>query len=54
MLKSLLVGDFDRLETSGSGIKSGSVKSSLLVGDFDRLETDRLANRVESYVNRPC
>ncbi len=37
---SLLVGDFDRMETDGlPRAKSFAYLVSLLVGDFDRMET---------------
>ncbi len=36
---SLLVGDFDRMETTYNLVVLNCLKTSLLVGDFDRMET---------------
>ncbi len=39
-LASLLVGDFDRMETDVLVLVMIIVEGSLLVGDFDRMETN--------------
>ncbi len=53
LVLSLLVGDFDRMETLGATDVVPPEGLSLLVGDFDRMETDTF-QALLPYSPCPC